>query len=58
MYCWSGGCLSSAVRFIMLTGVEGGLYLRGVGLHGRFFRALRARVISSTTWFVAYVSIY
>ena len=37
----------------MLTGMEGGLNLRGVGLHGRYFRALGARVVSSAIWFVA-----
>ena len=37
----------------MLTGVEGGLNLRGVGLHGRYFRALGARVVSPAIWFVA-----
>ena len=37
----------------MLTGVEGGLNLRGVGLHGRYLRALGARVVSSAIWFVA-----
>ena len=36
----------------MLTGVESGLNLRGVGLHGRYFRALGARMVSSTIWFV------
>ena len=40
----------------MLTGVESGLNLRGVGLHGRYFRVLGARVISSLIWFVADVS--
>ena len=37
----------------MLTGVESGLNPRGVGLHGRYFRALGARVVSSAIWFVA-----
>ena len=37
----------------MLTGVEGGLKLRGVGLHRGYFRALGARVVSSAIWFVA-----
>ena len=37
----------------MLTGVEGGLNLRGVGLLGRYFRALGARVVSSAIRFVA-----
>ena len=37
----------------MLTGMEGRLNLRGVGLHGRYFRALGARVVSSAIWFVA-----
>ena len=35
------------------TGVESGLNLRGEGLHGRYFRALGARVVSSAIWFVA-----
>ena len=37
----------------LLTGVEGGLNLRGVGLHGRYFRILGTRVVSSTIWFIA-----
>ena len=37
----------------MLTGVESGLNLRGVGLHGRYFRALGVQVISSLIWFIA-----
>ena len=37
----------------MLTGVEGGLKLRGVGLHREYFRALGARVVSSAIRFVA-----
>ena len=37
----------------MLTGVEGGLKLRGVGLHRGYFRALGARVVSSAIRFVA-----
>ena len=37
----------------MLTSAEGGLNLRGVGLHGRCLRALRARMVSSAIWFVA-----
>ena len=35
------------------TGVESGLNLTGEGLHGRYFRALRARVVYSAIWFVA-----
>ena len=39
----------------MLTGMEDGLNLGGggVGLHGRYFTPLGARVVSSTIWFVA-----
>ena len=37
----------------MLTGMESGLNLRGVGLHGRYFRALGATMVSSAIWFVA-----
>ena len=37
----------------MLTGTEGGLNLRGVGLHERCLRGLGARMVSSTIWFVA-----
>ena len=37
----------------MLTGMEGGLNLRVGRLHGRYFRALGARVVSSAIWFVA-----
>ena len=40
----------------MLTSVEGGLKLRGVGLHRGYFRALGARVVSSAIWFVADVT--
>ena len=41
----------------MLTGVEGELKLRGVGLHRGYFKALGARVVSSAIWFVADVTI-
>jgi len=37
----------------ILTGVGGGLKLRGVGLHGRYSRALGVRVVSSAIQFVA-----
>ena len=37
----------------MLTGMEGRLNLRGVGLHGRYFRVLGVQVISSLIWFIA-----
>ena len=40
----------------MLTGVEGELKLRGVGLHRGYFKALGARVVSSAIWFVADVT--
>ena len=36
----------------MLTGVESGFNLRGVGLHALCLRALGARMVSSTIWFV------
>ena len=37
----------------MLTGVEGGLNLRGAGLNGRYLGALGPRKVSSAIWFVA-----
>ena len=37
----------------MLTGVEGRFKMGGVELRLGYFRALRARVVSSTVWFVA-----
>ena len=36
----------------MLTGMEGGFNLRGAGLHALCLRALGARMVSSTIWFV------
>ena len=40
----------------MLTGMEGGFNLRGAGLHALCLRALGARMVSSTIWFVTDVS--
>ena len=37
----------------MLTGVEEGFKIGGVELQLGYFRALRARVVSSAVWFVA-----
>ena len=36
----------------MLTGVEGGVKMGGVELQLGYFRALRARVVSTAVWFV------
>ena len=44
--------MSSAVRFVMLTGVKGGFNLRGTWLYALCLRALGARMVSSTIWFV------
>ena len=50
--CWLGWCLSSAERWVELTGVEGGFKMGGVELQLGYFRSLRARVVSSAVWFV------
>ena len=45
--------MSSVERLAMLTGVEEGVKMGGVELQLGYFRALRARVVSTAVWFVA-----